>query len=502
MRPGETRPSVDVRGIARGGSANLLGAIVSQAGALTVTMLLARSFGEAAVGVYAQAFAFIPLLGLLALAGFRAGMTRFVAMYRAAGDDAAVVGTVRLGLAASLLAGGVLGGALALGSGWLARLLDEPAVAGPLRIVAVALPVNVVTEAALSATQGFRTMRYFAGIGLVFEPAVRTAATALFLTAGLGVEGALGAVIVSNVLACTAACVALARMLPRPAGPVRYPLREVLSFSVVSWVASLAATGVTYLDVLVIGSLMTSADVGLYQVATRAVMIAYATMLPIVQAVSPRLADAHGRRDRAALRDTYRLATSWIIRTSLPVFVVLVTFPTEVLGLFGEPFRAGAAVTVVLAVGKLVDAATGPCGLVLNMAGRIRTNMVNNVVALALNVALLLVLVPRHGIVGAAIAWTVTLVVVNTARVAQVTRAFGFRPFDATTVEAFAPAAVALAVLHLLVAAGTAVHLVGGILVTLGVFIVAYLLRGAPAEDLALLEALRARRGGTAARPS
>ncbi len=499
MYHGRSSPSVDVAGIARGGGANLFGAIVSQVGALAVTILLARSLGKAAVGVYAQVFAFLPLLGLLSLAGFRAGMTRFVAMYRATGDDPAVVGTVRLGLTASGTAGLACGVALALASDPLARLLDEPDAAEPLRIVAIALPFHVLTEAALSATQGFRTMRWFAGIGLVLEPAVRTAATFVFVAAGLGVPGALGAVVVSNVLACAAACVALARMMPRPRDPVRYPVGEVFSFSVVSWVASLAATGITYVDVLIIGSLMSSADVGLYQVATRTVMIAYATMLPVVQAVSPRLADAHGRGDRAALHGTYRIATSWIIRSSLPVFVILVTFPGDVLALFGDPFRAGATVTVVLSAGKLVDAATGPCGLVLNMAGRVRTNMVNNVVALALDVALDLLLVPRMGIAGAAVSWAVTLVVVNLARALQVERAFGFRPLDRSSLEALVPAGVAIGLLYGLRLAGVPTSLEVGLVVTAVTFAAAYLLRGAPEEDRALIDALRARRAGRVA---
>ena len=50
-----------------------------------------------------------------------------------------------------------------------------------------------------------------------------------------------------------------------------------------------------------------------------------------------------------------------VVRLSLPAFAALLAFPDELLRLFGGAFVAGAAVTVILACGQLVNAATGPC---------------------------------------------------------------------------------------------------------------------------------------------
>jgi O-antigen/teichoic acid export membrane protein len=44
------------------------------------------------------------------------------------------------------------------------------------------------------------------------------------------------------------------------------------------------------------------------------------------------------------------------------------------LGLYGEAFRSGASVLVVLAIGQIVNGATGPVGYLLNMTGHERTN--------------------------------------------------------------------------------------------------------------------------------
>ena len=42
---------------------------------------------------------------------------------------------------------------------------------GRLRFVGIALPPTVFMSGALSATQGWKTMRYYSGIGLVIVPA-------------------------------------------------------------------------------------------------------------------------------------------------------------------------------------------------------------------------------------------------------------------------------------------------------------------------------------------
>ena len=102
----------EILGIARGGALNIGGQLCSQISFFLITLLLARTLGRADVGVYAQGFAFLVLLGLLSLSGFRAGLTRFVAVHLAERDWGALRGTVRLGLGLSALASVMLGAVL------------------------------------------------------------------------------------------------------------------------------------------------------------------------------------------------------------------------------------------------------------------------------------------------------------------------------------------------------------------------------------------------------
>lgn len=433
--------------MARGGGLNLVGAAFSQLTLLLISVVLARALGRADVGLYFQAYAFLSLLNLLSLSGFRAGMTRFVAVHLVEGDRGAVRGTVRLGLLLTISVSVLLAGALALAAPWLAATaFDDPRLASPLRYVAVALPLTTFTDAALAATQGFSTMRPFALIGRIVEPALRTGLTFALLATGSGVAGAMTALVLSHLVSAVLAARALSRLIgPSAARPVYRP-RELFGFSMVSWAASLASTGLIWADTIVLGIYLPTEQVGVYAMATRLVVLASFVMAPINGAFAPRIADLYHRGRTTTLSRVYRVATSWILRLSLPAFVLLAVFPDDLLALFGPAFVAGATVTLVLAAGKLVDAATGPCGLMLNMSGRPLLSMIDNVVVLLLNVGLNIWLIPRHGILGSAVAWAVALGIVNLARVLQVRVIMGMLPFDLGSLKALAAAAIAVAV--------------------------------------------------------
>ena len=59
-----------------------------------------------------------------------------------------------------------------------------------------------------------------------------------------------------------------------------------------------------------------------------------------------------------------------------------------ILRLFGPDFVAGVAVTRIMILGTMIDAATTQGGIVLNMSGRNAMNMLDTVGALVINLGL------------------------------------------------------------------------------------------------------------------
>ncbi|MGH3118264.1 MAG: flippase [Gaiellales bacterium] len=487
----------EVLGLARGGSLNLVGQAFTQLVLLAISAILAHLLGRSGVGIYFQAYAFLSLLGLLSLSGFRAGMTRFVAAHRAEGDAGAMRGTVRFGMALTMAISVVLGIALYAAASWLARhAFHEPLLIGPLRLVAATLPFVTFTDAALSATQGFKTMGPYTLVGRIFEPGARIVLTVALLAVGHGLGGAMVAQLVSNVAASVLAAWSLRRLMGPPSAAPVYRPRELFSFSMVSWMASLASQGLIWAGTIILGIYLTSADVGTYNVATRLVVMATFVMAPINVSFGPRIADLYQRGRMDTLRRTYGVATSWILRLSLPAFVLLILFPGQLLELFGAGFAGAAAVTVILAVGKLIDAGTGPCAQMLTMSGRPLLNMIDNVGVLIANVVLNVFLIPRFGILGAAVAWAVALGAVNLARVVQVQITLGMLPFDRGVAKGAAAAVAAFAAGGVVRLVGTGIASVIAGALAIGVaYLGALLFLGITEEDRVALRSLLRRVG-------
>ena len=487
--------------MARGGGLNLMGAVSSQVSLLAITLLLAHTLGSREVGRYAECYALLSLLGLLSLCGFRAAMTRFVAIHLADDDPARLRGTIRLGLGLSLGSSAVLGALLAGLAVPLSHLFHDPALVTGLRLTGLTLPAATLTDAALSATQGWRTQRPFTMIGRVYEPVTRLALTAAALLAGAGINGAFWALAIAAWSASLLAARALhVRLRTAPKATPVYGIRAIFRFSMVSWVSTLASTGLIWADTLILAGMTTDRDVGIYNVSTRLVMLAVFVMAPINAAFSPQIAHLHHIGNMRGLALSYKAATGWIVRLSLPAFVLLMVFPQDLLRLFGDEFRSAAAVTSVLAVGQLVNAATGPCGTLLNMSGKVAVNMVDNLGVLALNVGLNLWLIPEFGILGAGIAWSLSLVCVNVLRVLQVRQLLGVLPFSTATVKGLVAGAatlVAAMVVRTVVGSGSA-RVVVGVGASLVVYAGVTALLRISIEDRALLAAVAGRGRQTA----
>ncbi|HEV8115739.1 MAG TPA: oligosaccharide flippase family protein, partial [Acidimicrobiales bacterium] len=298
-RPGEDPPGSpagsteafrrEVGGLARGGLLNLGSSAASQLAMLVLTIVLARVLGREAAGVYFQAFAFLSLLSLLSLVGFRGALTRFVAMHLADDDIPRMAGAVRLALCISVPASVTLAGGLFVAAPWLARsAFQEPRLEIALRLAAVTLPAVSLQEAALSATQGFRTMKPFALVGLLLEPLLRLALSGALLAAGFGLRGTLVALAVSSWIGAAVAVTWLRRLIAQarescPAsGPaVVVDARPFLRYSAVAWVASLASTGLIWADTIILGLMVTSSAVGVYNASARLVTLAVFVVNPI-----------------------------------------------------------------------------------------------------------------------------------------------------------------------------------------------------------------------------
>ena len=135
------------------------------------------------------------------------------------------------------------------------------------------------------------------------------------------------------------------------------------------------------------------------------------------------------KNDMEGLKKVIHQSTKMIFCSSAPLVIIFFIFPEFFLGLFGEEFKVGVNAFIFLSCGRLISSFSGSVGNILQMTGN--QNIYAKIILFGaiLNVLLNLILIPRYGINGAAIASMCSLTVWNLSMVLVVKKKFGFYTF-------------------------------------------------------------------------
>jgi O-antigen/teichoic acid export membrane protein len=464
-------PRAVLRGVARGGIANLAGTASACLAGLAVTWLVARTLPPAGAGGFFSATATFALGTAAAKLGSQTSMVYWPARLRATGDTEGLRRCLRAGLVPVAGAAIVASTVLWLTADDLPGAANDPDYAAQLRALAVFLPAAALTDATLAATRGFRAMRPTVLVDRVLRPAAQVVLLALLWLTGTAPAALAGAWAAPYLPAALLAGYALARLArPAHAGDARsgFTATEFWRFSAPRAVASLAQMSLQRVDVLLVAGLAGLAPAASYVVAGRFVVLGQFVNQALSQAVQPRLAERLAVDDRAGAKALYGQVTAWLVLATWPMYLLVMTYAAVYLGLFGARYAGATTIVVVLGCAMLVATACGMVDMVLAMGGRTWWNLANVGFALGVMLAVDLVLVPRHGAVGAAIGLASAVLANNLVPLGQVVFRLGLHPFGRDTLVAMALAGACFGVPPLLLrlVAGGAPRLAPALVVT------------------------------------
>lgn len=405
---GQGRAAVLARAVA--GSAGLR--LVGMGLGFLVGVQLARSLGVEGYGVYGLAMAIISVLTVPTEFGLPQLLTREVAAAHTRHDAGTIHAILRWSTKVSLIMAVLIGVALLIWlmawGGGLQSSLALPVLAGALLV-----PVAAQVSLRCATLRGLQQIvkgelpdvllrPLFFSILLLVVPWVLGPLTPTMAMA-LGVVSAFTALLFAQHL--------LAQMLPvqHDEGKRHLPTGAW-------WLSALpmaATNGLGVLRgqllVLMLGLLLTAADVGQYRIATSILMLVLFPVSVLNTALAPSIASLHVAGDRVALRKVL-LALS----AGSAVGVLLLSIPFFVLGdwlvplVFGAGFDAANSVLVILCGGLFLSNLFGGNVVLLNMTGHHRDVMLVSAASLVVLVVAGYGLVAQLGLQGAALAYVVS----------------------------------------------------------------------------------------------
>ena len=377
-------------------------------------LLVAWLLGPAALGMFSIAWAVTDILSKIGIFGLDNAITTFIARSEAAGDRARSRTLFRLAGALALAQSAII----AIVSIFAIRLLGgrlhlQPEMVSAIAIVLCAMPGVALYRISIAVSRGMKVMQHDIYSRGMTEPIVTTLAFLLALAIGFKAFGPELALIVgtaaSGVVAFTLAST-LFRHVPLGRGAVslRIEVRQLLNYAAPISAHQLLTTFIAQLDLIMLRMFRWSRarrDVGdrrylwcsrRYRRAAKEVNQAFNPIFaPVVAGMT-----ATGDHERAAA--TYARLAQWMLWVLLPLVAMMTLAGPTILMIYGPAFREGGAWLGIVAVAYAIYAFVS-LGETAIMVQRPRLNLLHSLITGAVAFGGNLWLIPRLGVMGAAV---------------------------------------------------------------------------------------------------
>ena len=168
-------------------------------------------------------------------------------------------------------------------------------------------------------------------------------------------------------------------------------------------------------DLLMIGAMLGSSDVALYNAAGKTAGLTTFVYTAVEAIAAPTIAGLYAAGDRPQLQKMVTTMAHLVFWPTMLVTLFLITCGSYILGMFGPEFVAAQWSLTILVLGQLVSATTGSGGYLLDLTGHQNLSARVRCSTAVLNICLNYVLIPKFGIMGAAMATATAIILDNIA---------------------------------------------------------------------------------------
>jgi O-antigen/teichoic acid export membrane protein len=394
---------------------------------------LARMYGPAALGIYVLGITLTQMATILGQLGMDHGVMRYVAHYRAEGNDSRLRGTMLLGAGTVFALGLVLTVFMFFGAGYLANnVFNKPLLETGIRIVSVSIPFFSVMLVAGFATQGFQTVRYATYVQYIQRPLLNLLLIGGFYLLGLHIFSAFLAYTLSAIVGFALALYYLQRTYPKLLDgntPPTYETRALFGLSLPMIAYNVVNNLNPWIAVTAVGIFASSSAVGVFNAAVRTATLV-SMMLELFTIFWSMIANLYARDRLEDLRVLYQDVSRWTFTGAIAIFLVVVLLAEDVMAVFGPKFASGWVVLIVIAVGQLFSAAAGTTTRLLSMTGNQNMAMIATIGSAATSALASVTLIPAYGILGAGLGMAAGIVFQNIVMLFFIRRRLDMLPYN------------------------------------------------------------------------
>ncbi len=399
---------------------------------LTFMFILTRSLGSGKYGVFTYSFSIVFILVTLATYGICTLVVKETPSLLTKGKTGYWKGlhkwTLKLVVVLCLSFLMLMAGFMIISTFYL-HILKEKVYTIPLLLALITVPVYGIMNYYVAVLRGQQKFVLSLLPDNIIKPTIYLLCVALFYV--FAIEFNLHNAILLNALAFTGAAlfamVAFYKTTLLKGIGTEYDTKvwknALKAFFLLTAISSINAR----LDILMLGYLRDSSQVGVYNFADNigSKLLIFLAIMNQLSAAS--ISKLHTLEQKQKLQETITKISRGVFLISVPLYLFIIIFPKWIMSLGGADFTCGQTALIIISTGQIINIAYGPVGNFALMTGNQRFNIIFTSVNIIINVTLNLLLAPRWGMNGTAIATACALVSWNTCMFFAIRRKTGIR---------------------------------------------------------------------------
>jgi O-antigen/teichoic acid export membrane protein len=392
-------------------------------------ILLARLLDVTQYGIYVYVLSWVNILVIISMLGLNTSLVRFVAAYNAQEKWGLLRGILRRSteavIASSLLLSAIIGIVV-----WFLRNYISQSLVTTFYVALILLPILTLTRL---WGAGLRALKRVV-LSSLSENIIRPLLIAAILTGSYFYfqdPPQAMQVMVINLIVSVITFVAVTRWLiktvPEPVQQARavYANQEWLKVSLPLLLLAGASLVLNRTDIVMLGAILGPSEAGIYAAASRIPSLVAFGLVSTNAIIAPIISELYYTGKNDELQRIVTLAARGIFAFTVTISVVLAVSGRYLLHMFGEEFVAAYIPLLILLCSQLINALAGSVGFLMIMTGhQNQAGLIVTVSAIA-NIVLNALLIPRLGLLGAALSTAFTMALWNVAMLFFVQRKLG-----------------------------------------------------------------------------
>ncbi len=408
-----------------------IGIFLSKIFAYLYRIVIARHFGPEGYGLFSLAIVIVGWFTTIAALGINQGIARYIPYYRGKKEENKINYLFRFSLIISCILG-ILGGIILFFTADFisVSIFHDANLIFFLKISSVLIPLTLLASIFLYSLLAFEKIAEHSFIFNILQNVAKVLFLFIFIFLGIQKNSIIYSYLLGILATLTASYFYCKYKIPniflKPKiddNEKKQLNNELFKYSIPLLFAGIISYIFYWIDSFSIGYYKGTSAVGLYSTAVPIALLISIAPVIFLQLFFPLINKEYSKKNFNLIKQLSQQVSKWIFMVNLPILVLLVLFPgTAINLLFGSAFLQASVPLIILSIGAFISSVFLVSNQLVLMVGKSKIIFYDILIACLLNFILNSILVPIEkiwfientlGMNGAAIATTISIVVLN-----------------------------------------------------------------------------------------